>query len=249
MVIKALLLLVILLASAASEAKKPFKILIIDSGVANAPAFSRVSGDKYDAMGHGTHITGLILYGKFDGSFKNELCSRVEIEMCNFVVLKGDGDVKTIDLSDMSKYEACLKKAELGNYDVVNMSLSGRPFSEEEHRSINLITKKGTRVVVAAGNEGKDFSEIPQYPAMHKYKIEKPGMMTVVANGKSYKDRAPSSSFGVEVDLWIDGRNVPSVGYSYKDDHQVLNQEPRLMTGTSQSAALYTRILARRACK
>ena len=70
MVIKALLLLVILLASAASEAKKPFKILIIDSGVANAPAFSRVSGDKYDAMGHGTHITGLILYGKFDGSLQ-----------------------------------------------------------------------------------------------------------------------------------------------------------------------------------
>ena len=113
--------------------------------------------------------------------------------------------------------------------DFINISGGGSGFHEDERKLISSALHRGITIVVAAGNDkcqlGKGSCEY--FPAMYDRRI------IVVGNGRTEKDRAPSSNWGSVVDFWIDGTEKKG-------------EYGKPMSGTSQATAIQTGKLVRK---
>lgn len=106
--------------------------------------------------------------------------------------------------------------------DIVNLSYGGKVFSYREQQAVLKLLDKGVMVVAAAGNEGDNLDRKCNYfPACYDKRIHNIGNIGYKTNyGKKH------------IDIIIDGNNKTSLGLT--------------MSGTSQSAAIYTQRMIRK---
>lgn len=209
---------VILIASIltySSEAKIPIipkkfiKVAVIDTGInLNVKVPLCETGHKSfvpnegleDNIGHGSNISGLI-----DENAHSDAYCQIIIKYYS-----SDGEENLNASAEAFQYALTL------NVDIINYSSGGYGTSVLEHTSIQKALKKGITVVVAAGNDGKNLDkECDVYPACYPEKD-----IVVVGNVSKY------SNYGKIVDLYVNGNNKHSGGYT--------------MSGTSQSTAIVT---------
>lgn len=211
------------------------RVMVIDTGVASLPetekylAKTNSAADLNDLNGHGTHIAGIILYGR---EMNDPVCPEVEIHSCKFY-----GQSATHTTAN------CLQAAKNLKIDVVNFSAGGREKDQAEEKAAKAYPGW---LIVAAGNyemneEGKvnkeawDISKEPYYPAS----LNLPNMR-VIGNGASESSRNSSSNFGLFGMIWRKGEGIWSL-------------DPkggrRRMSGTSQATAIYTHELLKYKCQ
>ena len=116
-------------------------------------------------------------------------------------------------------YLKALKKAVELKPDVLNLSLGGFSFLKEEAVYIKQLLDNGTEIVVSAGNENMNLNlGCNYYPACLDKRLH------VIGN-------ISQSNYGRIVDVVIDGQNKQAFNI--------------VLSGSSQSAALYTKYLIR----
>lgn len=218
------LLFFLFLISNLALAREKISVLEIDTGIdrsheeinSHLPKNPANILDYEDFNGHGTHVAGLIL---------TETCPEVELESCSyFDVLspKGSEDL----------YIECLKLAVKNHPDIVNISAGGEDPNPIEFDLIKKLSDMGTKIVVAAGNSGKDLSidENNYYPA--KYKI-----LNLIPVGNLGNK---TSNYGLLNEVWEYGTKIYST---------LPNNKYGFMSGTSQSTAKKTNSLLLELCK
>lgn len=221
----------------APKSNEKIRVMVIDTGIAKLPEtkdyLSSINSpqDLNDTHGHGTHIAGIILYGKHGD---DPVCKEVELLSCKFYGKQGEA---------LHETSSCFRAAKNLNVDIVNFSGGGRAVDKAENEAVKAYPGK---IIVAAGNEetdkaGKvtkeawDISKEPYYPAS----LNIPNM-TVVGNGTRQELRANSSNYGLPGMVWRDGSTVSSLDPK---------GGKRIMSGTSQATAIYTHELLKKECQ
>lgn len=173
----------------------------------------------FDGNAHGTHIAGLIL---------KDTCPEVELKSCSWFKLNVNGS--------WNEYISCIRMAESLNPNIINISSSGNNYDSEEYQILKQLGEKGIKIVVAAGNNGKDLSkDCKVYPACYKIKN-----LIAVGNLEDSGARAVTSNYGIFEEIYLPGIKVYSTfpGGRYGT-----------MSGTSQSTAKETNKLLKDLCK
>lgn len=225
------------------------EVMVIDTGVqVDHPMLFNWIENKYDASltdhhGHGTHITGIILYGNhmydhkdegLDGLEKNHVCAAVRIHECKYF------DPTNLHQDNIKSTIACVKEAIRLRMNAINYSSGGTSPNQEEFDVFKAFIKMGGIVTTAAGNEHGDLDINPYFPASYghfplvlsKDMLKIKGLeqlpriyavQNVDLNGKKVQssNKASLSEYGDGVYSTLPGNNF---GY---------------MTGTSQAAASY----------
>ena len=200
-----------------AEAKEKAIVVVVDTGIdLKDPRFADVlckTGHKdftgtglEDTHGHGTHVVGLIKKYAKDANY------------CIVMVKWTNG-------KDENHYAAMRYLYKL-HPDVVNMSLTGYGFNEDEY----LVIKQNpmTEFVVAAGNNGVDLKKKKVYPAVYGDFL--PNVTTVGSLGEN-AERYPSSNYGLEFMQWEAGENILSTCPYFTTCRK---------TGTSMATAIAT---------
>lgn len=180
-----------------------------------------------DFNGHGTHVTGTILYGEMSPSDLDGIpvCKQVKIIPCKY-----HGN----NINELSASVACLRLAADLKVHFINYSGGGDKPSVLEFRAIKQLELMGTKIIAATGNDGRDLSKYPYYPASYNVK-------NVIKVGSVDKDnnRLPTSNYGDGV-VYEKGKNIystmPNGKYGY-------------MTGTSMAAPMHLHKLLIDRCK
>lgn len=223
-----LLILVITLLSLSIQAR-PIKVLVIDTGIYPHALLKKYIKDKpnrhyEDSNGHGTHIAGIVMFGDMERPEK-KICENVELYSCKFFY-----NEKGIDPVDETI--KCLRYALELKPDIINYSASGNQSSDEEKELIGKIINKGTKFLVAAGNNGINNNKM-YFPA--GYDI--PGMI-VVSNKDYTGSRVPNSNW--------------QSNSIYEYGHNILSTAPdgkfKVLSGTSQATAMKTHKIIQEIC-
>lgn len=221
----------------APKSNEKIRVMIIDTGIAKLPEtqeyLSSINStqDLNDTHGHGTHIAGIILYGR---QGDDPVCKEVELLSCKFY---GKPDESLHETSN------CFRAAKNLNVEIVNFSGGGRAVDTAENEAVKAYPGK---IVVAAGNEetdktGKvtkpawDISKEAYYPAS----LNLPNMV-VVGNGTRQELRSNSSNYGLPGMVWRDGSAISSLDPK---------GGKKIMSGTSQATAIYTHELLKKECQ
>lgn len=121
------------------------------------------------------------------------------------------------------EYTKAIVSASFKKFDVVNLSIQGRGFDLLEKKAIERMLKKGTYVVVAAGNQGENLDKsCTIYPACYIKYFKKYKRFRVIG----------------AKDLWLSNK-----GKLITDWELGKQQGKPLLSGTSQAAANYTKKL------
>lgn len=205
------------------------KVLVIDTGIEVRPEIIKYlsvehktdSKNYVDTNGHGTHITGIILYGDMEKNGLNKpVCDDVEIYSCKYFFQGSD----TVQESN-----SCLKRAVREKFDLINYSGGGFQKSLTEKALIKKIAKMGTKIITSAGNYNLDIRETPYYPASYRFELNIKELIVVGSVDRNNK-KHQSSSYGDEVEYEL-GVNM----LSFWGKNGLMR-----MTGTSQATAFYT---------
>ena len=213
---------------------KTVKIAVLDSGytkgtLAFEPPICRTynaTDDKtindMNESKHGTNVLGLI-----DSTIRKN--SKIT-DYC-FYIIKVFGTTYATSVNFTNGLKELIR---LGGVDIINISGGGIDGSETEQALINELIAGGAVIIAAAGNDNIDLDKSCQFfPACYK---NNEGFIVSVGNGKSYKERYNSSNYGkINVHQWIDGSNKCVI---MKKDKSIC------LSGTSQSTAIYTGIVA-----
>lgn len=208
------------------------KVMIIDSGIAPIqklkPFLSKVNSrkDLLDIRGHGTHVSGLILYGK---GLRDKVCDDVVIYSCK------------VFFPTEHTTENCFKVAKKFKVDIINFSGGGFDKLTGETKAIQdfpgvIVAAVGNADCKANGKCGLPYNltKKPYYPAA----IPK---VIAVGNGTSTNHRWPSSNYGLPKIKWVYGVDIVSFS--------PIEGTYATMTGSSQSTALYTHKLVKERCQ
>lgn len=158
------------------------------------------------------------------GLILKDTCPEVELVSCKYFSPLQDNLLPSIN---------CFKKALTVNPTVINYSSGGSKPSPEEFEVLKQLSDMGVKIVVAAGNDGFDLNDENNnyYPAKYS------GIANLIVVGNLHNKL---SNFGLSNMVWEYGTNV----YSTLPESYFGN-----MTGTSQSAAIYTNKLLKMYCK
>lgn len=194
-------------------------VLVIDTGVmGHDPAISKYMGrwqkESTKGIGHGTNVVSILLGGEVvAGKLKDPVCDRVKVDVCSAFF----PDDPSASLTK------CLARAPSGYYAVINISGGGDGYDPAEEIEIQRLSDTGAMFVVAAGNENRDISVKPFYPASYVYRGTI--RMTAVGNGTFGGVKSELSNYGPGL-AWYDGVNVTGLAST--------------MSGTSMSAPKFT---------
>lgn len=208
---------------------------MIDAG---GPKFTQYYGA---AVGKDISAYSRVGYDHAEGTFKfimagncnstgclKPVCQDMVVDWCMFWDYKHPKSERLIN----RLYMGCLKRAAKGNYDIVNMSLSGTGYDGAEKQYLDKIALRSI-IVVAAGNSGVNRRE---YPSAYSTTVN--GPIVAISAVDSDGVRLPSSN--------KDKLTVDFLGVSqyYNSDWGYWKQTQ----GTSIAAALYTNYLVKEMC-
>lgn len=159
-----------------------------------------------DYNGHGTNIAGVIV----NNVPKNVKFCIIIIKYYSLIRFHNNLQASI----DAIKYATRIKA------DYINYSSGGEEESTEESTAIKAYLDGGGVFVAAAGNENKDLTKTPYYPAMSDKRI------VVVGNLFKDKIKSSTSNFGSPVTRWEYGEVIGGYGV--------------FLTGTSQACAVAT---------
>lgn len=216
---------------------KPVIVAVIDTGfdfksdwtaiIKAYPKFRKPRTCKYgnvdftekglaDNHGHGTHVAGLIAQYADDANY------------C--LVIMKYFDKATEDTDHLADTAKAFQRAIDLKVDIINYSGGGEDRSEIECSLIKKALNAGIVVVAAAGNEGKNINDTKYYPAMCDDRVKAVGNAFdtgVFVQSSNFSDDGPKSRHLYTQTGW----NVMSLAPS---------NQLRVMTGTSQAAAIQT---------
>lgn len=159
-------------------------------------------GSKYsynygvmDDNGHGTFVAGIIAADCNNGIGIAGLAGDLNVQVLAVKVMNDDGEGNIFEISEGIRYAADR------GADVINLSLGGEGYSQTMANAVKYAQDKGTLVVAAAGNDGKDGSNF--YPAAYS------DVLTVGALGQD-EAIASFSNYGEELDLMAPGVQIYS---------------------------------------
>lgn len=220
-----ILILLVLLISTIADAKQ-LRVAIVDTGLDQKdPRFSKLlcpgnlswnfasnNSDTSDHHGHGTHVAGLIK--QYAGSS----------DYCLIIYKFYNGKS---DLDPASATVAAFNRAVKDKVDIINYSAGGNGYEAEEDVALRNADRHGITMVLAAGNNGKDLTNKPYYPAVLPLKNK------IVVGSLDFDSKKPhaSSNYGKEVSVWERGENLLST---------LPNGHEGYLTGTSQATAIHT---------
>lgn len=228
MVVFSTIVLAILALSKDAEAKRPFIVAVIDSGVhagknmhmckfghrsfvGSKQYLSTKQNPLYDEHGHGTHVAGII--EKNAGSNSN-YCM-VSIKFWS----PGEDKGSTEAMVQSIQYAINIK------VDAINISAGGTEPSEEEKTVIRSAIDRGIMVFAAAGNERSNLDiKCNYFPACYDNRI------VSVGNLKPDMTINSSSNFGLAIKRWAIGTDIESS----------VPTGTLSMSGTSQATAVIT---------
>jgi major intracellular serine protease len=166
-----------------------------------------------DHHGHGTHVVGIIENRAKDANY------------CLAIFKFYDKN-----LAPEADLINALKEAISQKLDIVNMSLGGKDFDQQEKDLI--CNNPHIKFIVSAGNDNEDLGKTPTYPASYHCDNE----VIVGATGDDYvgaigQPKAWFSNYGDIIDVWEPGSHIRST---------LPNGQEGEMSGTSMSAASIT---------
>lgn len=247
---------------------KIISVMVIDTGIGKNDLLKyHVKYDKSDnyndVIKHGTHVTGIIVFGNKnmgDSSEENQfdisdsVCEEVRISSCKFYI------EEERQSNSVKKVVECLEKAKAQNIDVVNMSGGGNDFSMKEYQAIGEFVHNQGMLVVAIGNEKSDLKKHPYYPASYSDMLFWPLTLTVHKDKnveeKTYELTKIPDVYVVEAtDLF--GRVLPSSnffkGAIRENGQNILSTWPNnqfgSMTGSSMAAPAYLHKVLKYNCR
>lgn len=228
------------------------RVMVVDTGVDfNHPLLQKfldaddavTHPEQYiDYHGHGTHITGLILYGYGIQALKihqipKSVCHQVQITSCKYFPASSQPDKhnlnRTID---------CFKRAVAEDFDVVNYSAYGADPSASEYEAIVEMKINGILLMTSAGNNHINIKINPQFPEGYAFGTKLyPALDNVIplmALGNNL-EIAKYSNYGRIMPMEVSSgefSTLPQDGYG-------------IMYGTSQATAIYLHKLLVDKCK
>jgi len=180
----------------AYEDYKNFKLLEDLKGITFVKPYDFVTNTKHanDDHGHGSHVTGTIAQVTNNGIGVAGVARNVRIMPLK--VLSGSGSGSVAGIADAIRYAAD------NGAKVMNMSLGGAFPSKVLKKAVEYAHNKGTTVICAAGNDGRNRVS---YPAAY------PGAVAVAA---TQADEATTfySNWGKEIDVAAPGGNTRDSG-------------------------------------
>jgi hypothetical protein len=203
---------------------KPIKVAVIDTGyelldknnvslceglhadITNKTFFMKNPPSDFKKIKHGTNVSWLI----------HDQISKENLQNYCIIVIKYFGEKGTsIEMSAMA-----IKYAIDVGANVINYSGGGLEEDPEETKFIKKALDLGIIFVASAGNEGKDLSKQPYFPALADPRV------IVVGNKNANGEIEKNSNFGKAVDVWEIGVKRTGGGVT--------------LTGTSQATAVTT---------
>lgn len=170
--------------------------------------FVNKDSNPMDDNSHGTHIAGTI--GAVGNNNIGVVGVSQNVSIMPLKVMGADGIGSSNDIVKAINY------ATQNGAKVINASFAGGPFSQVMKDAIADANKKGILFVAAAGNDGNNNDNDPQYPASY----DLPNIISVAATND--KDQlARFSNYGKNsVDLAAPGQNIlsttPGDRYDFK---------------------------------
>lgn len=226
---------------------KEIWVMVIDTGIApHLKLQKNVQYDKtenyVDNHGHGTHITGIVLYGNkmATQSFGDQVCPNVKVFGCKYFDPKQSGS------NNLKRSVSCVNAATEMGIDYINYSGGGTEFSSDEHDAYARFSNSGGIAIVAAGNEKSNITEHPYYPASYGFQSHQIGTR-VFAQVRLFAVQ----SLGSDGELLPTSNSHPLALKEHGDKvYSTLPQNTYgSMTGTSQATAQVTHLLLRQRCK
>lgn len=186
-------------------------VAVIDSGVdyrhpelaaawAGGTNTAKANGTALDAIGHGTHVSGIIAAA--DNNF-GVVGVAPGIRLWGVKVASDAGDITSEDMIEGLDW-VIAKKKELGGQWVVNLSLGGEESSDLEREAFARGVAAGLAIVAATGN-----SSTATIPAPVSFPAAYPGVISVGATDE-VQALAAFSNQGPEVEFVAPGVRVVS---------------------------------------
>lgn len=221
------------------------KIAIIDSGIdISHPDLIDKITDGYDYVdndpipddttGHGTHVAGIAAASADNGGLGTDVVGTswlspiVPLKVCRD---DSDDGCTTSDIT-----AAIIDAVETEGVRVINLSIEGPNYSENEQTAIEYARLNGITVVAAAGNDREDNNETLEiaYPAAYDYVI------AVGAADNLGENILPFSRLGCHIDLVAPGLNILSTA-AWNTSGGAFYEE---RTGTSMAAPFVSGVAA-----
>ncbi len=173
---------------------------------------SRDAGN--DPSDHGTHVAGIISADPRFGSIQG-VAPQAQIIPAQFISTGGGGSLGDAILA--------MQYAAKRGAKIINASWGGAPCVESLKNSFLSLEKAGVLVVVAAGNDGRDIENYPEFPASFRL----PNQITVAASSFTDFMTSWSNSGFNYVHVAAPGENILST---------ITKDRTGYMDGTSMAA-------------
>jgi len=121
--------------------------------------------DPMDEDGHGTMAAGVIGAVGDNGTGVTGVAWNVSLMALK--VADPNGDISNSDLFEAFDYLLMMKEEKGVNIVIANASYSGPDYSQTEKDYIDSMADAGILLAAAAGNDGKNIDNYPEYPASY----------------------------------------------------------------------------------
>jgi subtilisin family serine protease len=171
------------------------------TGVCSAP--KSPGNNPMDNNGHGTHVSGIA--GAVGNNATGVAGLNWSVQIMPLKILNADGEGTIAD--EIAAIGYVVKMKNMGaNIKVMNASFSGPDFSNSELLAISQANSAGVLLAAAAGNDGANNDQTPNYPANYSL----PNIISVAATDQS-DNLAFFSNFGLNsVHVAAPGLNILS---------------------------------------
>lgn len=172
---------------------------------------------------HGSHVSGIIAADHNTGPIQG-LAPQAKLVPAPFIAGDSGGTIGNAILA--------MQYAAKRGVKIINASWGGAPCMASLQNAISALNQQGIMIVVAAGNDGNDIDEVPDYPAAYNM----PNQLTVAAATQDDIMASWSNNGFNLVHLAAPGVNILSTLAPLNG----VDNRTGLMSGTSMAAPFVT---------